>query len=267
MTKNKPAHTIQPFPLSRQIVIDFNRIGRSKNSIRGLVEFDVTKPRNILSEYKQNADKSISFTAFICHCLGKAVDKHKQVHAYRGRRDQIIIFDEVDVATVIEIEFQNARFPMSHIVRAANKRSVQKIHDEIRAVQKNSDRSESKSHWKTAKWLLRLPWPLRRAFYLSIKRNPFKYKAYSGTVSLSAVGMYATGISGWGFGNQNHTLGIALGGIAKKPRVVNDKVEPGEILNVTIDIDHDIVDGAPATEFAQTFRELVESGSGLENFT
>lgn len=37
-----------------------------------------------------------------------------------------------------------------------------------------------------------------------------------------------------------------------------------EYLNVTLDFDHDIVDGAPAARFGQRFRELVESGHGLQ---
>lgn len=36
-----------------------------------------------------------------------------------------------------------------------------------------------------------------------------------------------------------------------------------EYLNVILDCDHDIVDGAPTSRFAQRFRDLVEGGQGL----
>jgi pyruvate/2-oxoglutarate dehydrogenase complex dihydrolipoamide acyltransferase (E2) component len=62
----------------------------------------------------------------------------------------------------------------------------------------------------------------------------------------------------------NHTLQVTLGGIAEKPGVVEGRIEIREYLSVTISIDHDIIDGAPATRFAQRFKELVESGYGLE---
>jgi pyruvate/2-oxoglutarate dehydrogenase complex dihydrolipoamide acyltransferase (E2) component len=61
----------------------------------------------------------------------------------------------------------------------------------------------------------------------------------------------------------NHTLQISLGGIARKPGVVEDRMEIREYLSVTISFDHDIVDGAPAARFAQRLKTLVESGYGL----
>jgi len=80
---------------------------------------------------------------------------------------------------------------------------------------------------------------------------------------VTAVGMFGKG-GGWGFGFlPMHTLGITLGGIAEKPAVVDRQVVPRELLSVTISVDHDIVDGAPAARFAQRFKELVESGHGL----
>jgi pyruvate/2-oxoglutarate dehydrogenase complex dihydrolipoamide acyltransferase (E2) component len=61
----------------------------------------------------------------------------------------------------------------------------------------------------------------------------------------------------------SHTLGITVGGIEEKPGVVDGRIEAREFLNVTLDFDHDIVDGAPAARFAQQFRELVVRGYGL----
>jgi len=37
-----------------------------------------------------------------------------------------------------------------------------------------------------------------------------------------------------------------------------------EVLSVTISVDHDIVDGAPAARFVAHFRQLMEDGAGLE---
>jgi pyruvate/2-oxoglutarate dehydrogenase complex dihydrolipoamide acyltransferase (E2) component len=34
-------------------------------------------------------------------------------------------------------------------------------------------------------------------------------------------------------------------------------------LSLTLDFDHDIIDGAPAARFAQRLIELIESGEGL----
>jgi pyruvate/2-oxoglutarate dehydrogenase complex dihydrolipoamide acyltransferase (E2) component len=60
-----------------------------------------------------------------------------------------------------------------------------------------------------------------------------------------------------------HGFGVTVGGICEKPRVVDGEVKPREILHVTLDFDHDLVDGAPAARFAREFGDLVERGEGL----
>jgi pyruvate/2-oxoglutarate dehydrogenase complex dihydrolipoamide acyltransferase (E2) component len=52
--------------------------------------------------------------------------------------------------------------------------------------------------------------------------------------------------------------------MAWKPAVIEGRVEPREILNLTVLFDHDIVDGAPATRFVKRLVELIESGYGLD---
>lgn len=74
--------------------------------------------------------------------------------------------------------------------------------------------------------------------------------------------MFGSG-AGWGIPVPNHTLQITLGGIAEKPGVVDGQIEIREYLSVTISFDHDVVDGAPATRFAQQLKELIEGGYGI----
>jgi pyruvate/2-oxoglutarate dehydrogenase complex dihydrolipoamide acyltransferase (E2) component len=56
---------------------------------------------------------------------------------------------------------------------------------------------------------------------------------------------------------------LIVGGIARKPAVVEDHIEPREMLSLTVIFDHDVVDGAPAARFVQRLVELIESGYGL----
>jgi hypothetical protein len=58
--------------------------------------------------------------------------------------------------------------------------------------------------------------------------------------------------------------GLAGLGIARKPAVVEERVEPRDLLNITVAFDHDVVDGAPAARFVQRLVELIEDGYGLE---
>jgi pyruvate/2-oxoglutarate dehydrogenase complex dihydrolipoamide acyltransferase (E2) component len=86
----------------------------------------------------------------------------------------------------------------------------------------------------------------------------------SGTVAVTAVGMFGKGHSGWGIATTPVSLSLVVGSMAWKPAVIEGRVEPREILNLTVLFDHDIVDGAPATRFVKRLVELIESGYGLD---
>jgi pyruvate/2-oxoglutarate dehydrogenase complex dihydrolipoamide acyltransferase (E2) component len=74
--------------------------------------------------------------------------------------------------------------------------------------------------------------------------------------------MFGTG-GGWGIPVPNHSLQLTLGGIAEKPGVVDQRIEIRQYMSVTVSIDHDIIDGAPAARFIQRLKELVEGADGL----
>lgn len=256
-------HTIHPFPRSRAFVVDAARVAGRKHMIHGLVEFDVTGPRELLREQKARTGESLSFTAFVLHCVGAAVAEDRMVHACRDWRGRLVMFDDVDINTLIEIELEGRRFPLAHVVRAANRRSVRDMHDEIRAVQAKGDRNYDDRTVSLLRWYARLPGPLRRLAYRTVMASPYRMKRIGGTVSVTAVGMFAEG-GGWGIPIPLYTLNLTLGGIAWKPGVVDGRIEPRELLSVTLSFDHDIVDGAPAARFAERLKGLIEGAEGLE---
>jgi pyruvate/2-oxoglutarate dehydrogenase complex dihydrolipoamide acyltransferase (E2) component len=238
---------------------DGGRLGRQKHTIHGLVECDVTQARKIIRQHKAQTGETLSFSAFFLGCLGKAIDMNKQMQAYRNWRNQLIIFDDVDVNTLFEVDVDGKKTIRPHILRAVNKKSLYEIHREIRAFQQEHTSSQES---KFIAWFVLLPRFIRRLFLWTLFKKPQLIKEYYGTVMVSSVGMFGTG-SGWGIPVSNHTLQLTLGGIAKKPGVVADRIEVREYLSITISIDHDMIDGAPAARFTQQLKELIESGYGL----
>ena len=87
-----------------------------------------------------------------------------------------------------------------------------------------------------------------------------------GTVGITSVGMFSEGHGGWGLAlaAMPYSLSLVVGGIAWKPAVVAGRIEPREILNLTVMFDHDLIDGAPATRFTHRLVELIQSGYGLD---
>ena len=259
----EPGFTRIPYPRSRAFVIDSAHVASNRHMIHGLVEFDVTEPRRLLREYKAHTGESLSFTAFVLHCVGAAVAEDRMVHAYRDWRGRLVLFDDVDINTIVEIELEGRRFPLAHVVRATNRRSVRELHNEIRSVQAKGNRNYNDRAVRLLRWYARLPGPLRRVAYRIGMASPYRMKAIGGTASVTAVGMFGEG-SGWGIPISLYTLNLTLGGIATKPAVVDGQIVPREMLSVTLSFDHDVVDGAPAARFAERLKKLVEGAAGLE---
>jgi pyruvate/2-oxoglutarate dehydrogenase complex dihydrolipoamide acyltransferase (E2) component len=255
-------YTVIPFPASRDVVIDAGRLGSRRHVIFGLLEFDVTRARAFIHEHRARTGESLSFTAFIVTCLAQAIQTHPRVQAYRNWRNQLILFNDVDAVAMVEAEKGNVAIP--HIIRAANQKSFREIHDEIRAIQTRPARSEQQTG-RLAQLGPHLPRFARDVFFWALRQNPHWLKQYAGTVIITAVGMFGQG-GGWGLGFLPlHTLGLTLGGIAEKPAWIDGQITPREYLSITLSFDHDIVDGAPAARFAQSLKELIESGYGLHS--
>jgi len=254
-------YRVIPYPKIRRLMVDGGRLGRQKHLVHGLVEVNVTHVRLLMRQHKTKTGETPSFTAFIMACLGQAVDMNKHMQAYRTWRERLVLFDDVDVNTMFEVEVDGRKIIRPHILRAANKKTVLELHNETRAFQ---GKHEGGREAKFIKWFVLLPGFIRRSFLGILFRNPEMLKEMNGTVSLTAVGMFGTG-GGWGIPVSNHTLQITLGGVVEKPALVDGQIENREYLCMTISFDHDIVDGAPAARFTQRLRELIESGYGLEN--
>jgi pyruvate/2-oxoglutarate dehydrogenase complex dihydrolipoamide acyltransferase (E2) component len=256
---NNTGYQIVPFPKLRRLMVDGGRMARQKHFVHGLVEMDVTAVRQRIREHKERTGETLSFTAFIIACLGRVVDMNKHMQAYRTWFERLVIFDDVDVNTMFEVDADGHKVIRPHILRAVNKKSLQEIHEEIRAFQRMCGQGREANF---IQWFVLLPACIRRFFLGALLKTPKLLKEMNGTVSLTSIGMFGNG-GGWGIPVSNHTLQITLGGISEKPVLVNGQLENHEFLCVTISIDHDIVDGAPAARFIQRLKELVEGGYGL----
>ena len=253
-------YTVEPIPSARQIVVDAGRLGVRRHVVHGLLELDVTRAREFMRAYKARTGEPLSFTAFVVACFARALDRNKFANAYRDWRNRLIVFDDVDIVTMIETE--RGGVALAHIIRAANTRSVFDIHREIRSIQAQPVKSDQH------KWLVgigpRVPAFVRDSFYWAMRKNPHWFKHYAGTCVVTSMGMFGSG-SGWGVGFlPMHTVGLTVGGIAQKPGVVDGQIAIREYLSLTLSVDHDIVDGAPAARLAECLRQLIESADSLD---
>jgi 2-oxoacid dehydrogenases acyltransferase (catalytic domain) len=135
MKQQHADYQLVPYPKLRRWLALTYRSAQHKPMIHGLIEVDVTRARTRLREHQAKTGEALSFTAFLMACLGKAVDEHKAVQAFRQGRKQLILFEEVDVMTFIECEMNGQKQTIPYTVRAANRKTFREIHQEIRAAQ------------------------------------------------------------------------------------------------------------------------------------
>jgi pyruvate/2-oxoglutarate dehydrogenase complex dihydrolipoamide acyltransferase (E2) component len=254
-------YQVVPYPRYQRFAAAAYQTVRHKQMIHGLFEVDVTRARTALREYKARTGETLSFTAFLAACLAKAVDEHKAVQAFRKGGKRLILFTDVDISTRVEHEVAGKKYVVPYIIRAANRKSVREIHNEIRAAQAADVR-----HALTRFQLL--PVALYRPFALAIvalgRMRPHLWKSLMGTVGLTSVGMFGSG-AGWGIPASSPTaLMLTVGGIGEKQTMVDGRPLVREYLSLTMSVDHDLVDGAPAARFTQRLKELIESGYGLD---
>ncbi len=259
MKTRQEKYTVLPYPRNRVLMVDGGQMGLRKHTIHGLLEFDITEAREALRRHRALTGEALSFSAYFLSCLGKAIDQDRQMHAYRNWRNQMLLFDDVDVNMLFEVEVDGRKTIRPHIIRGANYKSVREIHEEIRAFQNNHEISRES---RFIEWFVQLPGFVRRLFLWGLFKNPRLVKEYYGTVLVTSVGMFGTG-GGWGIPVPNHSLQLTLGGISEKPGVVNHRVEVRKYLSVTVSFDHDLIDGAPAARFIQRLKKLVESAAGI----
>jgi hypothetical protein len=136
--------TAQPYPRSRLLMVDGGQMGLKKHMIHGLVEFDITRAREKIRQYRVQTGEPLSFSTFFLACLGKAIDQDRQMHAYRNWRNQLILFDEVDGKKTIR----------PHILRGVNHKGMRELQEEIRGFQ--TDHASSQES-KFIDWLCSCP--------------------------------------------------------------------------------------------------------------
>jgi pyruvate/2-oxoglutarate dehydrogenase complex dihydrolipoamide acyltransferase (E2) component len=261
--KRQPSDAqVLPYPAYQRMAAAAYWSVRHKPMIHGLLEIDVTKPRAVLRAHHSQTGEGLSFTAFLAGCLAKAVDEHKAVQAFRQGRKHLVVFDDVDVCTRIERGVAGQKYVVPYVIRAANRKTVQELHDEIRAAQK-ADVRDVLGRFRFVPDVLH--GPLIWAFTAIGRSRPRLWKKTMGTVGISSVGMFGSG-AGWGIPLASPTsLMVTVGGIGQRQELVDGRLVVREHLSLTISVDHDIVDGGPAARFTQRLKELIESGHGLDS--
>lgn len=261
---SSPSYQTRRYPAWRAVASDLMKAYGEKNYIHGFLEIDVTEPRRVIHDYKAATGGDFSFTAFLISCLAIALDENKSVQALR-KGSKLITFDDVDINVQVAREVNGETALLTYIVRKANEKTARQIHVEIRAVQsKPITMDEVLDELPgVAKLAMILPSFLRVMVFRRLLTDPFFVREISGTCDITAIGMFGKE-GGWGLPIPETSLDVTIGGIEKKPHWTGSGFEPREMLSMSLSFDHDIIDGAPATQFTMRLKDLIQTAHGLE---
>jgi hypothetical protein len=173
ITTSRDSYQVRPFLKIRRAYIHNFEAARRKHFIHGLVEVDVTEVRRSIHDLEA-AGTDISFTAVVMHAVARAVDQDRIMHAYR-RRHQLILFDDVDVNTQIEVTTEGQKIVKPLLVRAANRKSIEELTKEIRAAQR-PDPDAARRYQATVAFLS-IPRPLRSVAWRAVMSSPTLFQA------------------------------------------------------------------------------------------
>ena len=222
----------------------------------GLIDVDVTTANRLLASHQPPS----SLTAFVVASVARAAAAHPDVHAYRNWRGQLVTHRHVDVTTIVEIATPQGPFGLPHVLRDADIRGVSDLTAELHRVKRDPSASGS-GRWleRAAPVATHIPGAVQAMYAVMARSVAIRQRI--GTIAVTAVGMFA---GGGGFGLTPPTmmsLEVVVGGMTQRPRVVDGQVEIRDVLDLTLVIDHNVVDGAPATRFGAELRQLIEDAA------
>jgi len=265
MKKPQPGYQAIPLSMNRSMMAATLDIARQQNNIQAIMEVDISTPRRLIQEHRQNTGERLSLTAYVVTCLARAIAEYPQMNAFRKGRN-LIILDNVTVSVLVERELDGEMMPENLGVRFAQKKTLGEIHTEIRSAQEHADDRLGGLSGMT--WIRFIPGFLLRTFVRLAARNIAMMDRY-GAVGVTAVGMFAKKNEAlWLLPMVGGaTVAVAVGGIVERPCVVDGGLASREHLCLTVTFNHEIVDGAPAARFLKHFSTLLSSGDLVRDDT
>jgi hypothetical protein len=250
-----------PYPRLRSFILDLLAEGKRKNITHILFEADIGRIKDRLTSYRLRTGLSVTITSYIAKCFVCAIADDKRMQSYRLGKSRLIAFHDVDLAFLVERQWGGVALPVLCIVRAADRKTVHEINQELQASRKIPLGAQGPMSAVETVFFL-LPTILRKLFWFYVRRNPYWFKNIAGTVGVASLGMYTSG-GAVGIPITPMTLTLCIGSIEKKLVMQDGQVVERESIHLNVSVDHDIIDGAPHMRFVDRFKKVLLEGNVL----
>lgn len=252
-------------PQSRIATFDVYSAGLSKHHVSALLEFDVTESRRKLQTLRKNGT-NISFNGWLIKAISRALEQYPEAASFLYNKKKLITFKDHRISFMVEKQLSDQKVPLPMVLEGVNSKSALDITREIEGVKsqaiKENDILLAQRPKLHERLYYHLPGFLRRAFWRSMMNHPRLAFKKMGNVCITSPGMMGK-INGWFIQKSIHPVSFGIGSILKKPAVVDNEIKIRDILNVTVLIDHDVIDGAPMVRFLKELTKNIETGIEL----
>jgi pyruvate dehydrogenase E2 component (dihydrolipoyllysine-residue acetyltransferase) len=231
-TPSLPPGSYEELPLSPMRKVIGQRLQESKSFIP---HFYVTQtidaePLVTIREQLKNQEVKLTINDFIVKASAWALRQHSVINSgFNSATQSIIQFKTIDIAVAVSVEGGL----VTPIIRHVDYKNLGEIALEVRSLAQKAREG---------------------------KLAPQEYKG--GSFTISNLGMY--GVTEFqAILNPPQAAILAVSGIQEVPVVRNGAVIPGKTLNLTLSVDHRVIDGVAAALFLQTLKKMLENPSIL----
>ncbi|AEI46875.1 2-oxo acid dehydrogenase subunit E2 [Runella slithyformis] len=240
------------------------------SKIFGSVEIDITELERYI-QTQRKAGVKVTLTHFFLLATARAIKEAvPELNTYL-KRGRIYSYPHIDATvSILMHNGEMGSVKMEHIDTYTLTELVQQMRSKIQTAQKGDD--SSKAGKET---LARIPWPFRGYVYACIKYITVHLGVSIPFLNLSANQFGAFFLSNIGslgldigypalFPSANVSFVLIMGGISKKPWVVNDEIVPRTILTLGAALDHRVVDASHGGKLFKYLKKLVAQPELLE---
>ena len=259
-------YKIEKFSNSRIATIDVCEIGKQKHHVTGLIELDVSKSREKIRDFNRKNSTKISFTAWLISVIGFTLKEYETASSFLKGKNRLMVFEDINVSIVVEKDLNGQKVPIPLIIEKANEKSIEAITIQI-ANAKNEQLTEKDIVLQKKAGIFEQIYPMlpafiRRYIWRYLLKHPKLVYEKMGNVAITALGMMGK-VNGWFIPISVHPICFGIGSVIKKPVVIENSVEIREMLNMSILVDHDVIDGAPMARFISSLSKNIEKGLNL----
>ncbi|AFK02442.1 catalytic domain-containing protein of components of various dehydrogenase complexes [Emticicia oligotrophica DSM 17448] len=240
------------------------------SKIFGSVEIDITDLEKYIAEKRKSGVK-ITLTHFFMVATARAIKEIPELNTYVKRGN---IYSHEAINATVSVLLQSGEMGSVKIHDADKitlSNSVEKLRNELNKTYKGDENATMQMKEKLAA----IPWPLRGWVYQTIR-----YITTTLGISIPPLGLSANNFGSFILSNigsigldigypalmpsANIAFVLILGGVSKKPWVVNDEIVPRNILMLGAALDHRVIDASHGGRLFKQLKRFVNNPELLE---